>query len=180
VTDFLPLVDPDDLPPDLRAQWDATTRTGLQDFVRLMAHAPDHFRRYNEVYGAVRFDNHLGVRLTELVRLTVAQTTRCPVCMAGRLPAAFDAGLTEQMVARLAGIAEGSPDTTDLTAAEVAAVVFSHKFATDHLSITDEDKAALRAHLDPEQVVELALLCVLCLVGRFSMLAGLEEHSCAI
>jgi AhpD family alkylhydroperoxidase len=180
MTDFLPLVEPDDLPDDLRAQWAATSRGGLQDFVRLMAHAPDHFRRYNEVYGAVRFDNHLGIRLTELVRLTVAQTTRCPVCMAGRLPAALELGVSEQTVAQLAGIAAGSADTADLTEAEAAAVVFSHKFATDHLSITDADKSALRAHLDPEQVVELALLCVLCLVGRFSMLAGLEEHSCAI
>ena len=39
---FVPLVDPDDLPSDLRAQWDATTRPGLRDFIRIMGHAPDH------------------------------------------------------------------------------------------------------------------------------------------
>ena len=29
MNDFVPLVDPDDLPPDLRAQYDATSRPGL-------------------------------------------------------------------------------------------------------------------------------------------------------
>ena len=85
MNDFLPLVDADDLPDDLRAQWDATERPGLSDFIRMMGHAPDHFRRYNEVYGALRFDNHLGPRVTELVRLAVANTTRCQVCMAGSM-----------------------------------------------------------------------------------------------
>ena len=60
--DFVPPVDPDDLPPDLRAQWDATTRPGLRDFIRVMGHAPDHFRRYNDAYLPLRFDNHLRAR----------------------------------------------------------------------------------------------------------------------
>jgi hypothetical protein len=38
----------------------------------------------------------------------------------------------------------------------------------------------LRSHFDPEQVIELGLLSVMCLVGRFSMLAGLEEPSCVV
>ena len=67
--EFVPLVDPDELPADLRAQYDATTRPGLRDFILMMGHAPDHFRRYNEAYLPLRFDNHLGPRLTEIVRL---------------------------------------------------------------------------------------------------------------
>src|SRR5579863_9500434 len=50
MNDFIPLVPVDELPADLRAQWDATQRPGLRDFVRMMAHAPDHFRRYNDTY----------------------------------------------------------------------------------------------------------------------------------
>ena len=97
--DFVPLVDPDELPPDLRAQYDATTRPRS---ARLHPHdgpRPDHFRRYNEAYLPLRFDNHLGPRQTEIVRLAVSQTTRCPVCMAGRVTAATDAGLTEELIA---------------------------------------------------------------------------------
>ena len=73
----MPLVDPADLPGDLRAQWEATEREGLRDFTRLMAHAPEQFRLFNAAYASARFDNRLGVRVTELVRIAVAQTTRC-------------------------------------------------------------------------------------------------------
>lgn len=167
---FVPLLPVDELPDDLRAQWEATSRPGLRDFIRLMGHAPDHFRRYNDVYGQLRFDNQLGVRLTELVRLAVSQTTQCQVCMAGRFQGAIDAGLTEEMVCQIPQHVR-----PDLTAGENAAVTFALKFATDHASITDADKAALAAHFTPAQIVELALLCVMCLVGRFSNLAGLRE-----
>lgn len=168
--DFVPLVDPDDLPDDLRAQWEATARPGLRDFIRVMGHAPDHFRRYNEAYGPLRFDNHLGPRLTEIVRLNVAQTTRCQVCVAGRVPAATDAGLTEDLIARL-----GTDDLTGFTEAEVAAIRFTGKLATDHLSVTAADRDAMRAHFSPAQIVEMGLLTAMCLVGRFSQVCGLEE-----
>ena len=170
MTELVRLVAVDALPGDLREQWEATPRPGLRDFIRLMAHAPDQFRRYNDVYGHLRFDNHLGARVTELVRLAVARTTRCQVCMAGRDPGAIAQGLTEELVAEI-----GTTDPELMTPSERVAVDFATKFATDHLSITDAEKAELRAHFTPEQIVELGLLCVMCLVGRFSMLAGLEE-----
>jgi len=175
MTNFVPLVPVDELPDDLRAQWDATERSGLRDFIRMMANAPDHFRRYNEVYGRLRFENHLGPRVTELVRLAVAQTTRCQVCMAGRHPSAVAAGLTEELVGEI-----GAPDQPHMTPAEQVAVAFATRLATDHLTITDADKSELRSQFDSEQIVELGLLSVMCLVGRFSMLAGLEEPSCPV
>jgi AhpD family alkylhydroperoxidase len=170
---FVPLVPVEELPDDLRAQWEATDRPGLRDFIRVMAHAPDHFRRYNEVYGQLRFANHLGPRLTELVRLAVASTTRCQVCMAGRDRRAVEAGLTEDLVAEI-----GDAERSQMTEAEHAAVAYATKLATDHLSLTEADTAALRRHLSPEQVVELSLLSVMCLVGRFSAVLGLEEQWC--
>ena len=175
MNDFVPLVEVGDLPEDLRKQWEDTARPGLRDFIRMMAHAPDHFRRYNAVYGELRFGNHLGPRLTELVRLAVAQTTRCQVCMAGRHPTAIAEGLTEELVAEI-----GATERNLMTDAERAAVTFASLFATDHLSITEADKAALREYFTPEQIIELGLLCVMCMVGRFSMLAGLEEPSCPV
>jgi AhpD family alkylhydroperoxidase len=175
MTNFVPLVPVDELPDDLRAQWEATERSGLRDFIRMMANAPDHFRRYNEVYGRLRFENHLGPRVTELVRLAVAETTRCQVCMAGRHPSAVAAGLTEELVGEI-----GAPDQPHMTPAEQVAVAFATRLATDHLTITDADKSLLRAHFNSEQIVELGMLSVMCLVGRFSMLAGLEEPSCPV
>ena len=172
---FVPLVSVEDLPDDLRAQWEATTRPGLRDFLRMMANAPDHFRRFSAVNSALRTDNHLGPRLTELVRLAMAQTTRCQICLAGRAPDAVDAGLTEEMVAEI-----GAATPRQMTPAEHAAVSFALKFGTDHFSITDHDRTALHAHFDAEQIVELGLFCALCMVGRFSMLAGLEEQWCPV
>jgi AhpD family alkylhydroperoxidase len=170
MTELVPLVEVGDLPEDLRAQWDATQRPGLRDFIRLMTHAPDHFRRYNDTYGHLRFDNHLGPRVTELVRLAVASTTYCQVCMAGRHPSAVAEGLTEELVGEI-----GAPEQPHMTREERVAVAFALKLATDHLTITPDDTAELRACFTPEQIVELGLLAVMCLVGRFSMLAGLED-----
>jgi AhpD family alkylhydroperoxidase len=175
MNDFLPLVPLDELPADLRADYDATDRPGLRDFIRMMANAPDHFRRYNEVYGHVRYDNHLGPRLTELVRLTVAQTTLCQLCLSGRNADAIAAGLTEEMIGELA-----ADERRHIEPAEDAAVNFALKFATDHTAITEQDKKALQTYFTPEQIIELGLLCVMCMVGRFSMLAGIEAASCAV
>ena len=172
---FVPLVPVEDLPEDLRMQWEATERPGLRDFIRVMAHAPDHFRRYSDAYGPLRFDNHLGPRLTELVRIAVAQTTRCEVCMAGRHPSAVEAGLTEELVAEI-----GEAERRTMTEAEHAAVSYARTLATDHLSVTEAAQTELRRHFTPEQVVELSLLCVMCLVGRFSAILGLEEQWCPV
>ena len=67
---------------------------------------------------------------------------------------------------------------TDVSVFVYVAVRFALKFSSDHLAIDASDKAALREHFTPEQIVEIGLLCVMCLVGRFSLLAGLEEPSC--
>src|SRR3954447_11697266 len=119
MAEWLPLVPVDELPDDLRAQWEGTERSGLRDFIRIMANAPDHFRRYNDVYAHLRFENHLGPRLTELVRLAVAGTTRCQVCMAGRHPTAVADGLTEEVVCEI-----GASEQPHMTEAEQVAVAF--------------------------------------------------------
>jgi AhpD family alkylhydroperoxidase len=172
---FVPLVPVADLPADLREQWEATPRPELRGFIQVMANAPEHFRAFNEANRVVRFENHLGPRVTELVRLALAQTTQCQVCLAGRAPAAVALGMDEDLVAEI-----GSTSPTRMTPAEQAAVNFALKFGTDHFTITDADKAALHEHFTPEQIVELGLFCALCMVGRFSMLAGLGEQTCAL
>jgi alkylhydroperoxidase family enzyme len=171
--ELVPLVDPVDLSPPLRAMWDATPRPGLKQFVQVMAHAERYHLAFSELYASVRFENHLGHKLTELVRITIANTTACPVCMAGRLPAAIEEGMTEELVRQLA-----DPDHGEFTAAERAAIRFAYKFGTDHLAIDDRDKAALREHFTSEQIVELGILCGLCLgYGRFSAINGLSDDA---
>ncbi len=169
-------VDPDDLSPELRAMWEAAPRPGLKQFVQVMANAPSYHVEFAALNNRVRFENHLGNKLTELVRLTIANTTRCPVCMAGRLPAAVEEGMTEELVCHL-----GDVDHGDFTDAERAAVRFANKFGTDHLSVDDADKAALRRHFSDEQIVELGVLCALCLgYGRFSAINGVSDEMDAV
>ena len=108
--DIVEPIPPEDLSPALRELFDATPRAGLKAFVQIMGHAERFHLEFSKLYAAVRFENHLGNKLTELVRLTVANTTRCPVCMAGRLPAAVEEGMTEQLVCSL-----DAPDEGDFT-----------------------------------------------------------------
>jgi alkylhydroperoxidase family enzyme len=169
--DIVEPIPAEDLSPALRELYDATPRAGLKAFVQIMGRAERFHLEFSELYGRVRFENHLGHKLTELVRLTVANTTKCPVCMAGRLPDAVREGMTEDLVCML-----DAPDDGDFTDAERAAIRFAHKFGTDHLAVDDADKAALRAHFTDEQIVELAMVCALCLgYGRFSAICGLSD-----
>jgi AhpD family alkylhydroperoxidase len=175
-------VAPDALPPDLHAQWEAAEkagRHGLAEFVRIMANAAPLFTQYNDAYLASRMDNHLGARVTELVRLAIANTTTCRVCLAGRHPAAVAEGLSEDLVASIPGLLD-DPDLADsaFTSAERAAVRFALKFGSDHLSVDDADADALRENFDGRQIVEISLLCTMSLMGRFSALIGLDDLSC--
>jgi AhpD family alkylhydroperoxidase len=183
VPDLVVPVAADHLSPALRDQWAAAEqagRPGLAEFVRVMANAEPLFILYNQAYGAARFDNHLGVRLTELVRLAVSQTTTCRVCMAGRHSGAVEAGMTEELVAAIPALATSAEGHDGFTDPERAAVRFALKFGTDHLSVDETDRVALREHFDDRQIVELGLLCALCLVGRFSAILGLEEPACPV
>ena len=172
-------VDPEALSPTRRAQWEQAERAGrpgLAEFTLVMANAEPLFEAYNTAYLASRMDNHLGARVTELVRLAIANTTRCQVCLAGRHPAAVAEGMDESLVHAIPLLA--AEDLPGFTAAERAAVRFALKFGTDHLSVDEGDSVALREHFDDRQIVELALLCTMSLMGRFSAMLGLDENSC--
>lgn len=174
---------PAKLSPAMREQSDAAERAGrpgLAEFVRVMAHAEPLFEAYNAAYLASRMDNHLGARVTELVRLAVANTTGCRVCLAGRHPAAVAEGMDEALVASIPLLLKDSDLDAPFTAAERAAVRFALKFGTDHFSVDDTDKADLREHFDDRQIVELALLCTMSLMGRFSAMLGLDDASCPV
>src|ERR1700712_1264890 len=179
--DLVTAKDPDELSPALRKQWEQAERAGrpgLAEFVRVMANAEPLFEAYNSAYMASRMQNHLGARVTELVRLAIANTTACQVCLAGRHPSAVAEGMDETLVAAIPHLAGNEALDAGFTPAERAAVRFALKFGTDHLSVDEDDSAALRQYFDDRQIVELALLCTMSLMGRFSAMLGLDEASC--
>ncbi len=184
MTALVNALDPDALSPSMREQSAAAERAGrpgLAEFVRVMANAEPLFETYNAAYLASRMDNHLGARVTELVRLAIANTTGCRVCLAGRHPAAVAEGMDESLVASIPLLLD-DPELAQapFTPAERAAVRFALKFGTDHLSVSAGEQAELREYFDDRQIVELALLCTMSLMGRFSALLGLSDASCPV
>jgi AhpD family alkylhydroperoxidase len=182
--DLVVPMDPSELSPSMRQKWEQAQRAGrpgLAEFVRVMAHAEPLFTAYDAAYMASRTDNHLGVRLTELVRLAIANTTQCRVCLAGRHPGAVAEGMDEALVESISTLDDPERGgRAPFTPAERAAVRFALKFGTDHHSLDESERAALREHFDDRQMVELALLCTMSLMGRFSAMLGLDDLSCPV
>lgn len=124
---------------------DATER------LQVWAHAPEAAAAVDAVAATLQQHSVLSPRLVELIRLRVAYHNQCRTCMASRYSDARDAGVTEELVCSL----EQPEDAPDLTTAERAALRLADRFATDHLSVTDEQFAELRRHFDDSELMEL-------------------------
>jgi alkylhydroperoxidase family enzyme len=144
-------------------------------FIRALGQAPGHAERLFPYYEPLWLRNRLGDRLTELVRLAVANQTRCPFCLDIRYGHAM-AEMTEADAQ-----AAGRPDEGDFTPREAAALRFATSFAGDHFAIDDDTFAELREHFDDEEIMELLLLCALALgVGRILMVTDILQASCPV
>jgi AhpD family alkylhydroperoxidase len=151
---------------ELREAVNAETMTPLeQGILRFLAHKPATAMAFVGLQSAQAGEATLDPRLRELVRLRIAFHNQCRSCMAIRYPDAINAGLTEGLVCSL----ENPEQASDLTEAERAALVFADRFATDHWSIGRSDYEALRAHFCEAQLVELGLVCAMCVgIGRLA------------
>ena len=110
------------------------------------------------------------------MRLTIAQTTQFPTCLEGRLPAAFEEGLTEDDIAEMA-----SPTADRFTDRELAVMRYAFKFGADHFAIGEDDYRELHKHFSEEEIIEIGMLCAQFLgFGRLVMTLGLEHPSCPI
>jgi AhpD family alkylhydroperoxidase len=137
--------------------------------LRVWAHAPATAVAVDALAATLQRTSVLSVRLVELVRLRVAFHNQCRTCMASRFSDARDAGVTEELVCSL----ERPEEARDLTDAELAALAFADRFATDHLSVTDEQFKRLRQHYTDDQVMELCFRLAY-LVGFGRMMAILD------
>jgi alkylhydroperoxidase family enzyme len=87
----------------------------------------------------------------ELCRLRMAMVLRCAPALAERSPAAVDAGLDEDRIARL----PAWPTDPAFSDEERACVSFAEKYVIDHHGITDDDVDAVVAALGPSGTVTL-------------------------
>lgn len=126
------------------------------ELLRFLNGSPEFAREAMRHHFELWLRGSLDHRLTELVRLAVANHTRCPVCLGIRNPLATKAGVDEQLIVAIPG-AEHDPQFTER---ERAAVDFAGRMAGDHLSVDAAVYTRLRASFDDREVAELAMLTV--------------------
>lgn len=124
------------------------------EILRFLSASPAHAEDVLRVHFERWLHSPLGPRITELVRLAVAQQTGCPVCQSVRRPAARREGVDEELIDAMIRDPDGAP----LDERERLAVRYAGWLAGDHRQITDDTYAELDEHFDAEEVVELALI----------------------
>lgn len=142
----------------LLQQWAARDEDGelLDDgneILRFLSAAPEHAADVLRVHFERWLSSPLGPRMTELVRLAVANETGCPICRAIRRPGARRAGVDEELVAAIE-----DPSSPLLDERERLAVDYASALAGDHGQITPATYEALHERFDAAEVAELALL----------------------
>jgi len=174
----LPLVEPAELPPYLKAIHDATPADNWlgRHFARAFGPHPDLVEAYQTFY----YPWHTGgagliePRLKELVRLRIATLNGCVLCKSVRMAPAV---VKEEEAARGVDNADGA----DFTARERAAIHFAEKMALDHHNINDADVAHMRALFSDAEFLELAMMTGQYIgFGRVLAMLQLEEAVCPI
>lgn len=142
-------------------------------FMRLLGNSPEHAERLFPYYLGIWQGNSLGDRTTELVRLAVANGTRCPICLTTRyVPDAVN----ENDVRAIDDDAHQR-----LSPGERAAVRFATDFAGDHHAIGGEQFEELRRHYSDAQITELLLVTALFLgIGRLMKVTDLVSVACPV
>lgn len=143
-----------------------------QGITRMLAHCPEMAKGAIGFGAAIAVSRTLPERLIELVRLRVAFHNQCRSCMAIRYSSAAEE-VDENLVCSL----DQPHEAADLTTLERVVLDFADRFATDHLSITDERFAKLREHLDEAQTMELLLHLALYVgMGRLAATLDMTEE----
>ena len=174
----MPLVEPEALPPYLKAIHDATPEenwTG-RHFARVFGPNEALVKAYQAFYhpwhtGA---EGVLEPRLKELVRLRIATLNGCVLCKSVRM-APNVVSETE------AASGVDHADDAEFTPRERAAIHFAEKMAVDHHNIGDADIAEMRRHFSDAEFLELAMMAGQYIgFGRVLAMLQLEIASCPV
>ena len=147
-------LDPADWDPRLREAVQPDKLSDIeQGLTRFFAHCPEQALGLMQFGRALKNGRNLPERLVELVRLRIAFFNQCRSCMAIRYADAVAEGVTESLVCSL----ERPQESSDLSAAEKAAIQYGELLATDHLAIGDDTFAELRRYFSEAEIVELGM-----------------------
>jgi AhpD family alkylhydroperoxidase len=149
----LPLVDTPDDALARRLLDEIAAGRGILNLHRMMAHAPALMKANSDMALALRHNASLPRATAELAILRTAQATDCGYVWARHLPLARAAGVSEPMIAAIAGW----PQSEAFTPAQKAALAFAEATARG-TPLSDEAFAALRRNFSPREIVELTML----------------------
>ena len=162
------------------ADWDPTLRDLIQadampavtrSLFDIIARCPETAKAFVHMFAAIATEGTLPPRLVELMRLRIAFHNQCRTCMSIRYQEGVDAGVTEDLVCSL----ERPMEAPNLTEQERAALAFTDRYMTDHLSINDGHFDELRAHFTEKQVVELNLRLAMSGFGKMAAVLDMTE-----
>ena len=174
----MPLVEPEALPPYLKAIHDATPEENWlgRHFARAFAPNPDLVQAYQAFYHPWHTGGagSLEPRLKELIRLRIATLNGCVLCKSVRM-----APETVREDEAASGV--DNADTFDFTPRERAAIHFAEKMAVDHHNISDDDVAAMRRHFSDAEFLELSMMAGQYIgFGRVLAMLQLEVAACPL
>lgn len=174
----MPLVEPEALPPYLKAIHDATPEENWlgRNFARVFGPNEALVQAYQAFYTPWHL-GHAGVlepRLKELIRLRIATLNGCVLCKTVRMAPTV---VSESEAA--SGV--DSADCAGFTERERAAIHFAEKMAVDHHNIGDADVAEMRRHFSDAEFLELAMMAGQYIgFGRVLAMLQLENASCPV
>ncbi|WP_439816409.1 carboxymuconolactone decarboxylase family protein [Zavarzinia sp. CC-PAN008] len=174
----LPLIEPEQLPPAMRAAHDATPEDNwlARNFTRVFGAHEALVKDYQSFYQPWHTGGAglLEPRLKELVRLRIATLNGCVLCKSVRMAPNV---VSEDEAAR--GV--DTPDAEGFTPRERAAIHFAEKLAVDHHNIGDADVAEMRRHFSDAEFLELAMMAGQYIgFGRVLAMLQLEIAACPI
>jgi alkylhydroperoxidase family enzyme len=174
----MPLVEPEKLPPYLKAIHDATPADNDlgRAFARVFAANEPLIQAYQSFYSPwhVGGQGVLEPRLKELVRLRIATLNGCVLCKSVRMAPNV---VKEEEAA--SGV--DNADAAEFTPRERAAIHFAEKMAVDHHNIGDDDVAAMRKHFSDAEFLELSMMAGQYIgFGRVLAMLQLEVAACPI
>jgi len=139
---FVSTVAVDKAAGEIRAMYERTQGVlgYVPNYAKVFSHRPDVMAAWSGLLVSIR--GHLDSRRYELVTLAAARALRSSYCML-----AHGSVLLQQFYSleQMTAIAD-DPDTSALSAAELAMMAFAEKLARDARAITEDDVRALRDH----------------------------------
>jgi len=129
--------------------WLPATAAAATSFDRVFGLRPDLYADYRAFESLFWSSRPVAPVLLEICRLRIAQVLGCDPEQRRRCTAASIAGLTEQKISAL----DDWPNSTVFSEVERTCLAFAEKFVLDPRGVTDEDAAAVGAHLSPPAMV---------------------------